>query len=66
MGCNRMSKNTSLAVLPAAEAVWAMANLQYNKGRYNANACCIFLKHPLWVANCNLSLMCSYIKMFMK
>jgi hypothetical protein len=50
-----MSKNTSLAVLPAAMAAWTMTQTQYTMGDYNANTCCISPKHPLQGANCDLS-----------
>ena len=57
--CNKMSKNTSRTVLPAARGSSGVGNHAFQRGQSNANACFLFPKHPQRVAHCELSWMCS-------
>ena len=57
--CNRMSKNTSRAVLPATRGSSGVGNHAFQRGQSNANACFLFPRHSVRVAHCELSWMCS-------
>ena len=50
--CNRMSKNTSQAVLPATTGSLGVCKHAFQRFERNANACGLLLQHPQRVANC--------------